>query len=144
MICASISGLYHHDSSDLSLIFGDQDTLESYADAHYSRICVLSNPISDGAWHRVRAERYGHNIILEVDDGDLWWRNESLKSLEDPNLGIPGSFEVDKQDGIILGGIPEFSGMDVLTVHDDLSDSKFMLNFLYCMTILIYSNAINK
>ena len=64
---------------------------------------------------------------MEVDDGDIWRRNESLKTLEDINLGIPGGLEIDKQDGLILGGIPEFVGVDMATVHDDLKDSKLTI-----------------
>lgn len=83
--------------------------------------------MGDGSWHIVKAERHGHNLILSVDDGDGWRRNESLVSL----LPLPAAATpptpilVDKHDGVSVGGIPEFSGVKLITVLDDLHGSKY-------------------
>lgn len=83
--------------------------------------------MGDGSWHTVRAERRGHNLILSVDDGDGWRRNESLVSL----LPLPAAARpptpllVDKHDGVSVGGIPEFSGVKLITVLNDLHDSEY-------------------
>ncbi|XP_037788849.1 neural-cadherin-like isoform X2 [Penaeus monodon] len=50
-------------------------------------VCVEGRPIDDGAWHTVRAERHGHNLLVSVDDGDGWRRNESLVTLEEGAVG---------------------------------------------------------
>ncbi|XP_063879939.1 putative neural-cadherin 2 isoform X2 [Scylla paramamosain] len=87
--------------------------------------CVEGRPLGDGLWHTIRAERRGHNLVLSVDDGDGWRRNESLASfLSDPvTITRPAPLLVDKHDGISVGGIPEFSGVTLITVHDDLHDT---------------------
>lgn len=89
--------------------------------------CVEGRPVGDGLWHTVRAERRGHNLILRVDDGDGWRRNESLVSLLPlPAAAFPPeALVVDKHDGISVGGIPEFSGVKLIAVQDDLHDSEF-------------------
>ncbi|MPC21297.1 Neural-cadherin [Portunus trituberculatus] len=86
--------------------------------------CVEGRPLGDGLWHTIRAERSGHNLVLSVDDGDGWRRNESLVSfLSDPiTVTRPAPLLVDKHDGVSVGGIPEFSGVTLITVHDDLHD----------------------
>lgn len=59
----------------------------------------------DGAWHVVAAERHGHNLVITVDDGDGWRRNESLVTLEatdgtpDPNVPL----EMDVSQGVVVG-----------------------------------------
>ncbi|XP_069159473.1 uncharacterized protein [Procambarus clarkii] len=90
--------------------------------------CVEGRPVGDGAWHTIVAERHGHNLAVSVDDGDGWRRNESLVSLlQGPGArGVrvsPGPLEVDKHDGVTVGGMPEFAGVSLVTVHEDLSDS---------------------
>ncbi|XP_042876208.1 putative neural-cadherin 2, partial [Penaeus japonicus] len=50
-------------------------------------VCVEGRPVDDGAWHTVRAERHGHNLLVSVDDGDGWRRNESLVTLEEGAVG---------------------------------------------------------
>ncbi|ROT61234.1 putative neural-cadherin isoform X1 [Penaeus vannamei] len=50
-------------------------------------VCVEGRPVDDGAWHTVRAERHGNNLLVSVDDGDGWRRNESLVTLEEGAVG---------------------------------------------------------
>ncbi|XP_042242202.1 putative neural-cadherin 2 isoform X2 [Homarus americanus] len=88
--------------------------------------CVEGRPVGDGAWHTVRAERHGHNLVISVDDGDGWRRNETLASLLNPAQDTstpPAPLEVDKHDGVTVGGVPEFAGVSLTTVHDDLTES---------------------
>lgn len=67
--------------------------------------CVEDFPLMDGAWHVVAAERHGHNLVITVDDGDGWRRNESLVTLEatdgtpDPNVPL----EMDVSQGVVVG-----------------------------------------
>ncbi|XP_037789373.1 putative neural-cadherin 2 [Penaeus monodon] len=90
--------------------------------------CVEGRPVSDGAWHTVWAERHGHNLLVGVDDGDGWRRNESLPLLEGVAegggaWGPPPPLHVDKNEGITVGGRPEFAGVNLVTVRDDLQDA---------------------
>ncbi|XP_063588683.1 neural-cadherin-like [Penaeus indicus] len=91
--------------------------------------CVEGRPVGDGAWHTVRAERHGHNLLVSVDDGDGWRRNESLVTLEEGekaegrNATPPAPLHVDKHDGVTLGGLPEFVGVSLIAVRDDLKDT---------------------
>ncbi|XP_063874461.1 putative neural-cadherin 2 isoform X1 [Scylla paramamosain] len=88
------------------------------------RVCVERRPLGDGSWHTVAAERHGHNLLVSVDDGDGWRRNETLASLTVPGVkGPPLPLAVDKHDGVTVGGLPEFTGVDLVTVHDDLQDT---------------------
>lgn len=89
------------------------------------RACVQRRPLGDGVWHTVAAERHGHNLLVSVDDGDGWRLNETLASLTAPDgLGPPPPLNVDKHDGVTVGGLPEFMSVDLVTVHDDLQDSE--------------------
>ncbi|XP_063878060.1 putative neural-cadherin 2 isoform X3 [Scylla paramamosain] len=88
------------------------------------RACVQRRPLGDGVWHTVAAERHGNNLLVRVDDGDGWHLNESLPSLTIPGgLEPPPPLDVDKHDGVTVGGLPEFMGVDLVTVHDDLQDT---------------------
>lgn len=61
---------------------------------------------------------------MSVDDGDGWRLNETLASLTaSSRLGPPSPLRVDKHDGVTVGGLPEFVGVDLVTVHDDLQDT---------------------
>ncbi|XP_071536735.1 putative neural-cadherin 2 isoform X2 [Panulirus ornatus] len=91
-------------------------------------VCVESYPLGDGRWHTITAERHGHNLVISVDDGDDWRKNESLLSLETTgeerhDRGPPTPLEIDKHDGVTVGGLPEFVGVRLVTVHDDLQDT---------------------
>ncbi|XP_042206048.1 neural-cadherin-like [Homarus americanus] len=91
--------------------------------------CVEGRPVGDGAWHTVRAERHGHNLVVSVDDGDGWRRNESLVSLEQPDEEDEGDEDkhlppdVDLSEGVSVGGMPEVVGVAVVNVLDDLKGS---------------------
>ncbi|CAL4133360.1 unnamed protein product, partial [Meganyctiphanes norvegica] len=86
--------------------------------------CVDGRLLNDGTWHTVAAERHGNNLIVTVDDGDTWRRNESLPVFTGEEVGrLPATLKVDKQDGVTVGGLPEFIGVDLASVHDDLADS---------------------
>lgn len=87
--------------------------------------CVERRPLGDGAWHIIAAERHGDNLVVSVDDGNGWHLNETLASLAAPDGVVPPpSLRVDKHDGVTVGGLPEFRGMDLVTVHNDLQDSE--------------------
>lgn len=86
---------------------------------------MSQRPLGDGAWHTVAAERHGHNLWVSVDDGDGWGFNETLESLE--TLGgarPPPPLLVDKHDGLTVGGLPEFTGVNLVTVHNDLQNGE--------------------
>ncbi|MPC09092.1 Neural-cadherin [Portunus trituberculatus] len=88
------------------------------------RVCVERRPLGDGTWHTVAVERHGHNLLVSVDDGDGWRRNETLASLTIPGVeGPPPPLTVDKHNGVTVGGLPEFTTVDLVTVHDDLQDT---------------------
>ncbi|KAG0725905.1 Neural-cadherin [Chionoecetes opilio] len=88
------------------------------------RVCVARRPLGDGAWHTVVAERHGHNVRVSVDDGDGWCLNESLASVHTAGgAGAPPPLMLDKHDGVTVGGLPEFLGVNLVTVHDDLQDT---------------------
>ncbi|XP_071536341.1 putative neural-cadherin 2 isoform X3 [Panulirus ornatus] len=86
--------------------------------------CVEGKPLGDGAWHTVTAERHGDNLVISVDDGDDWRRNESLAMLEGRGgrggARPPTTLQVDKHDGVSVGGVPEFLALSLVTVHHDL------------------------
>ena len=101
-------------------------------------VCLESFPLEDGQWHTLQVGRYGHNLAIGVDECDGWKQNDTLASLHtDTNHGElqdfflppPTPLRVDKKDGVLLGGIPEFVSLSLVAVHDDLSDSK--TNTLY-------------
>lgn len=75
------------------------------------------------------AERRGDNLIVYVDDGDGWRRNESLTSLswredEDGPAFLPVPLLVDKHEGVTVGGRPDLAGTKVLRVNEDLADGE--------------------
>ncbi|KAK4315389.1 hypothetical protein Pmani_013307 [Petrolisthes manimaculis] len=89
--------------------------------------CVEGRGVSDGEWHVVFAERHGDNLIVYVDDGDGWRRNESLASLEweedgDGPVTLPPPLLVDKHEGVTVGGRPDLAGTKLLGVEEDLID----------------------
>lgn len=91
--------------------------------------CVEGRGVSDGEWHEVFAERRGDNLIVYVDDGDGWRRNESLPSLawgedEDGAAFLPAPLLVDKHEGVAVGGRPDLAGTRVLRVNEDLVDGE--------------------
>ncbi|KAG7168236.1 Neural-cadherin-like 10, partial [Homarus americanus] len=90
--------------------------------------CVEGRPVGDGAWHTIRAERHGHNLVVSVDDGDGWRRNESLVSLEQPDeegdvRESPVPLDLGQNEGVTVGGLPELVGVNIVNVLDDLQES---------------------
>ncbi|XP_076032740.1 neural-cadherin-like isoform X2 [Oratosquilla oratoria] len=98
------------------------------------RLCLTSRPVNDGVWHYLRAERYGANLLISMDDGDSWRQNATIYTLvtvkeklslrsrkKSPEL--LKLLNVDKQEGVHIGGTPEFLGVSVLKVHRDLENS---------------------
>ncbi|KAK8405865.1 hypothetical protein O3P69_001973 [Scylla paramamosain] len=67
--------------------------------------CVEGYPLMDGAWHVVAAECHGHNLVITVDDGDGWRRNDSLVTLEaaDGSPEPPVPLEIDASQGAMVG-----------------------------------------
>lgn len=63
--------------------------------------------------------RYGSATILTADDGDGDLYNASLLLLEGRQL-----LEVDKQEGVRVGGSPHFQDAGVLKIHSDYFDGE--------------------
>ncbi|KAK8742324.1 hypothetical protein OTU49_001805 [Cherax quadricarinatus] len=65
-------------------------------------------------------------MVVSVDDGDGWRRNESLVSLRQSDA-VGGGQEpltpIDLGDGVSVGGLPELVGVTVVSVLDDLKNS---------------------
>lgn len=93
-------------------------------------VCLESFPLGDGQWHTLHVGRHGHNLAIGVDECDGWKQNETLPSLhtgsnhQDHPMPRPTPLRVDRKDGVLLGGIPEFVSFSLVAVHDDLTDSK--------------------
>ncbi|XP_063876237.1 putative neural-cadherin 2 isoform X2 [Scylla paramamosain] len=79
-------------------------------------ICLSQAALTDGHWHSLAATRYGSATFLMVDDedGDLY--NASLL-LEGQQL-----LEVDKQEGIRVGGSPHFQDTGMFKIDSDYFD----------------------
>ena len=95
--------------------------------------------MADGAWHTVFGERHGDNLLVGVDDGDGWRRNDSLVSLQEwhgrgrrrgDGRGDTSPFPppvpilVDKHEGVAVGGLPRSEGGEVVGVTEDLADGE--------------------
>ncbi|XP_069982972.1 putative neural-cadherin 2 isoform X4 [Penaeus vannamei] len=89
--------------------------------------CVDGRPLGDGEWHTVSAERHAHNLLVGVDDGDAWRSNASLLSLEEaeggPGRRRPPALDVDKQEGVVVGGLPVFEEAGLVSVRADLREA---------------------
>ena len=88
-------------------------------------VCIEGFLLGDNNWHLLQAERLGHNLRIAVDDGDGILHNESYPSLvtqvtEEWVKEKPVPLQIDRNDGVTIGGIPEYTGMDILEVHRDL------------------------
>ncbi|XP_050723132.1 putative neural-cadherin 2 isoform X2 [Eriocheir sinensis] len=80
-------------------------------------LCLSRAALTDGRWHALAATRYGSATILTADDGDGDLYNASLLLLEGRQL-----LEVDKQEGVRVGGAPHFQDAGVLKIHSDYFD----------------------
>ncbi|KAK4296782.1 hypothetical protein Pmani_030755 [Petrolisthes manimaculis] len=79
-------------------------------------LCLTRATLTDGQWHSVTAERHGSATILAADDGEGDLYNASL-SLEGRQL-----LDVDKQEGVHVGGSPEYLGVSVFKIHGDFHE----------------------
>ncbi|XP_069941535.1 putative neural-cadherin 2 isoform X3 [Cherax quadricarinatus] len=79
-------------------------------------LCLARAQLTDGRWHAVTASRHGSATILTADDGEGELYNASV-SLEGRQL-----LEVDKQEGVHVGGSPEYMGVSVFKIHGDYRD----------------------
>ncbi|XP_068212164.1 putative neural-cadherin 2 isoform X4 [Palaemon carinicauda] len=76
-------------------------------------LCLSRAQLTDGRWHTLAAARYGSATFLSADDGEGDLYNASV-SLEGRQL-----LEVDKQEGVHVGGSPEYVGVSVFKIHGD-------------------------
>ncbi|XP_045113360.1 putative neural-cadherin 2 isoform X2 [Portunus trituberculatus] len=76
-------------------------------------LCLTRAALTDGRWHSVEAYRHGSVTVLLVDDGDGDLYNASL-SMDGRQV-----LEVDKQEGVHVGGSPEYVGVSVFKIHGD-------------------------
>ncbi|XP_042227979.1 putative neural-cadherin 2 isoform X2 [Homarus americanus] len=79
-------------------------------------LCLTRAQLTDGRWHSVTASRHGSATILTADEGEGDLYNASV-SLEGRQL-----LEVDKQEGVHVGGSPEYMGVSVFKIHGDYHD----------------------
>ncbi|XP_047487091.1 putative neural-cadherin 2 [Penaeus chinensis] len=83
-------------------------------------LCLQQVHLNDGKWHAVRIERFGQWAELVVDEGDgpLYNATATPSSLQ----GWSTPFLVDRQEGVHVGGSPEYVGVSLFTVHHDFHD----------------------
>ncbi|KAK8750488.1 hypothetical protein OTU49_014861, partial [Cherax quadricarinatus] len=79
-------------------------------------LCLTRATLTDGRWHSLAAARYGSAVLLSADDGDGDLYNASLV-LEGRQL-----LQVDKQEGVHVGGTPEFLDVSVFKIESDFFD----------------------
>ncbi|KAK7072335.1 hypothetical protein SK128_007151 [Halocaridina rubra] len=111
-----LSSQHGRDKLSLKLLNGNL-CLELQLHPDISRLLCLTKPkLTDGQWHIVAASRYGSATFLSVDDGGSDLYNASV-ALEGRQL-----LEVDKQEGVHVGGSPEYVGLSVFNIHGDYYD----------------------
>ncbi|XP_069195841.1 putative neural-cadherin 2 [Procambarus clarkii] len=76
-------------------------------------LCLSRAALADGRWHSLLAARYGSAVFLTADDGDGDLYNASVV-LEGRQL-----LQVDGQEGVHVGGTPEYAGVTVFSIHRD-------------------------
>ena len=78
-------------------------------------------PVDDGQWHTAKVSRHGSVAMLELDGGEGKKYNETFK--------FEGRqwMQVDRQDGVYVGGRAEDLGDKKFEVWADYHDSKFDL-----------------
>ncbi|XP_071516734.1 putative neural-cadherin 2 [Panulirus ornatus] len=79
-------------------------------------LCLTQAQLTDGSWHHLVATRHGSATFLTADDGDGELYNASV-SLEGRQL-----LAVDRQDGVYVGGSPEYVGLALFNIHGDFHD----------------------
>jgi hypothetical protein len=53
----------------------------------------------------------------------------------DQHFGWSGDFEIDRQEGFLIGGVPVFDGVDAFTVAEDLHTGQFFSE-LICKDVI--------
>ncbi|MPC29128.1 Neural-cadherin [Portunus trituberculatus] len=111
-----LSSQHGRDSWSIQLVDGRLCAVLHLHPRPQSSLCLTRAALTDGRWHSVSSTRYGSAIFLEVDDGDGDLYNASLV-LEGEQL-----LDVDKQEGVRVGGSPYFQEKGVLKIHNDYFD----------------------
>ncbi|XP_069196001.1 putative neural-cadherin 2 isoform X2 [Procambarus clarkii] len=83
-------------------------------------LCLSQVLLTDGEWHTVYVRRYGQWVELQVDEGDgaLYNATPTPATLQ----GWSTPLLIDKQEGVHVGGSPEYVGVSLYTVHYDFHD----------------------
>ncbi|XP_063876229.1 putative neural-cadherin 2 [Scylla paramamosain] len=111
-----LSSQHGRDSWSMQLVDGRLCAVLHLHPRPQASLCLTKAALTDGRWHSVSATRYGSATFLEVDDGDGDLYNASLV-LEGEQL-----LDVDKQEGVRVGGSPYFQEKGVLKIHNDYFD----------------------
>lgn len=114
-----VQAMRHNDFSSGETVYA----LEDIANQFFS-LCLTKKPVTDGAWHSVYAARFGHNFVLQIDDGDNWQYNETLSLFNlQSDSKPPFDFWIDVREGMSVGGVPEHIRRNVSLVYHDLTSS---------------------
>ncbi|XP_063876230.1 putative neural-cadherin 2 [Scylla paramamosain] len=111
-----LSSQHGRDSWSVQLVGGRLCVVLHLQPRPPSTLCLSRAALTDGHWHSLIATRYGSATFLEVDDGDGDLYNASLV-LEGEQL-----LNVDKQEGVRVGGSPYFQDTGVLKINNDYFD----------------------
>nr|XP_045584132.1 putative neural-cadherin 2 [Procambarus clarkii]XP_045584133.1 putative neural-cadherin 2 [Procambarus clarkii] len=116
-----LSSQHGRDSWSLQLVEGRvcvilKQLVQTQPAAASTQLCLSKASLTDGRWHSLTAVRYGTATLLTADDGDEELYNASLV------LGGGRLLQVDKQEGVHVGGSPEFVDVSVFRVHSDYFD----------------------
>ncbi|XP_050723127.1 putative neural-cadherin 2 isoform X2 [Eriocheir sinensis] len=112
-----LSSQHGRDSWSVQLVGGRLCAVLHLHPGTPASLCLSRAVLTDGRWHALTATRYGSATILTADDGDGDLYNASLLLLEGRQL-----LEVDKQEGVRVGGAPHFQDAGVLKIHSDYFD----------------------
>ncbi|KAG7163365.1 neural-cadherin 2-like 1, partial [Homarus americanus] len=104
------------DHFTLQLVDGQLCVLLQFHPDPARSLCLARAKVTDGHWHTAATSRQGTATFLAVDDGDGDLYNASV-SLEGRQL-----LEVDDQEGVHVGGTPEYVGVSVFQIHGDYHD----------------------
>ncbi|XP_069195930.1 putative neural-cadherin 2 [Procambarus clarkii] len=111
-----VSSKQGRDSFSLQLLDGQLCVQLQFQPDPARSLCLARAEVTDGHWHSVTAARHGSATFLGVDDGDGDLYNASV-SLEGRQL-----LEVDTEEGVHVGGAPEYSDASILQIHSDYHD----------------------
>ncbi|XP_071516873.1 putative neural-cadherin 2 isoform X2 [Panulirus ornatus] len=109
-----VSSQHGRDSWSLQLVEGHLCAILHLHSRSHDSICLPSATLTDGRWHSLSATRFGSAFFLTVDDGEGDLYNASLALEESHQL-----LKVDKQEGVHVGGKPEFLEVGVIKIHHD-------------------------